>query len=58
MDRFRARIENFIYDSWKVFAYKAGNEVISVNNEASMQVNYAYLLKKHIDFIIYDKKRK
>ena len=58
MDTFRARIENFIYDSWKVFAHKAGNEVISVNNDASMQVNYAYLLKKHIDLIIYDKKEK
>lgn len=58
MDAFRNRIDNFIYDAWKVFAHKAGNEVIPINNEASMRLNYAYLLKKHIDFIIYDKKEK
>lgn len=58
MDAFRTRIENFIYDSWKIFAHKAGNEVIHVNQEISMQLNYAYLLRKHIDLLIYDKREK
>ena len=58
MDAFRNRIENFIYDAWKVFAHKAGNEEILINNAASMQLNFAFLLKQHIDFIIYDKKEK
>lgn len=58
MDTFRSRIDNFIYDSWKVFAHKAGNQLITINSVASMQMNYAYLLKKHLDFIIYDKKEK
>ncbi len=58
MSAFNTRIDNFLYDAWRVFAHKAGNEVFPVNNVVAMQLNFAYLLKKHIDFVLYDKKEK
>ena len=31
---------------WEMFSRKVGNKLISINKEASMQLQYAYLLKQ------------
>lgn len=39
--------------AWEVFSRKAGNGLILINKEASMQLQYAYILKQMIPLIIF-----
>ncbi|HCH1568409.1 hypothetical protein [Vibrio parahaemolyticus] len=39
---------------WNVFAIKVGSGLIPINKEASMQLQYAYLLKQYIPLITFD----
>ena len=49
------RAYNIIDLCWQSFSAKAGYGVIDVNKEASMQLQFAYLLKNSLDLIIYEK---
>lgn len=39
---------------WESFSAKVGGGVIQVNKEASMQLQFAYVLKNSIDLIIHN----
>jgi len=47
------RMRQAITFSWDVFSKKVGNELIPVNKEASMQLQYAYILQQMLPLIIY-----
>ena len=47
------RVKNIIDLCWESFSAKVGGGLINVNKEASMQLNFAYILKNSIDLIIH-----
>lgn len=49
------RIINMVHHSWKIFENKVGYEDIFINKEASMQLNFAYILQQYIPLIIYER---
>ena len=48
------RIENIVTLCWESFSAKVGNGIIAINKEASMQLQFAYLLKNALDLTVYD----
>lgn len=52
------RIRELITLAWEIFSKKVGNEVIIVNKEASMQLQYAYILQQLLPMIIINKNEK
>lgn len=55
MIEFTKRALNLIDLCWQSFSVKVGSGLIEVHKEASMQLQFAYLLKNSIDLIIYEK---
>lgn len=53
-DSFEVRLRHAISVAWKVFARKVGGELIPINKEASMQLQYAYLLKQLLPLILHN----
>ncbi len=53
MEQFLGRINNIINTCWDSFSAKVGGGLIDINKEASMQLNFAYLLKNTIDLAIH-----
>jgi hypothetical protein len=53
-DDFIKRLKFSVLEAWKIFQFKVGNGLININKEASMQLQYAYILQNLIPLIIYD----
>ena len=53
MQDFQNRIRTIINICWESFSAKVGGGLISVNKEASMQLQFAYLLKNTIDLALH-----
>ena len=49
------RVHNIVDQCWSSFSAKVGGELLVLNKEASMQLNFAYLLKNAMDLVIYHK---
>lgn len=58
MDDLVRRINSIINICWESFSAKIGCGLIEINKEASMQLNFAYLLKNTIDLAIHDEDEK
>lgn len=52
-DDFFKRLRMSISEAWEIFQNKVGNCLISINKEASMQLQYAYILQSLVPLIIY-----
>ena len=50
---FKVRLRESISAAWEVFKNKVGNDVLSINKEASMQLQYAYILQQILPLIRY-----
>ena len=50
---FGIRLRNAISLAWAVFMRKAGNDSLPINKEASMQLQYAYILQQILPLIIF-----
>jgi len=53
MESFVNRVKNLVDICWNSFSAKVGAELIDINKEASMQLQFAYLLKNSLDLAIY-----
>ncbi|HDS0931115.1 hypothetical protein ABGT18_24475 [Pseudomonas putida] len=53
-ESFETRLRHAISVAWKVFARKVGGGLIPVNKEASMQLQYAYLLKQLLPLTLHN----
>ena len=53
MEELLERTKNLINVCWDSFSAKVGGGVIAVNKEASMQLQFAYLLKSSVDLIVH-----
>lgn len=53
MEQLLSRVNNIINACWESFSAKVGGGLIDINKEASMQLNFAYLLKNTIDLAIH-----
>jgi hypothetical protein len=53
MINFENRIRKIIDFCWDSFSAKVGGGLIDVNKEASMQLNFAYLLKNTVDLALH-----
>ncbi|MEE3935244.1 hypothetical protein V2I68_06720 [Pseudomonas viridiflava] len=53
-ESFETRLRHAISVAWKVFARKVGGGLIPINKEASMQLQYAYLLKQLLPLILHN----
>jgi hypothetical protein len=53
-DNFVKRLNLSISEAWKIFQFKVGNGLINLSKEASMQLQYAYILQNLIPLIIYN----
>lgn len=53
---FNERMRNVVSAAWQIFARKAGAGLIPVNKEASMQLQYAYILRQLLPLIVYSTK--
>ncbi|MCF6168001.1 hypothetical protein [Lutibacter sp.] len=54
MEELINRVNETINLCWDSFCAKVGGGLINVNKEASMQLNFAYILKNSIDLVIYE----
>jgi len=52
-ETFEDRLRQAVSVAWSIFARKVGGKVISVNKEASMQLQYAYILQQLLPLTIY-----
>lgn len=52
-DDINERAISMIKTAWEIFSRKVGNGLILINKEASMQLQYAYILKHMIPLIIF-----
>lgn len=48
-----SRAINIVISAWEVFSRKVGNGLIPINKEASMQLQYAYILKHMLPLVIF-----
>ena len=48
-----SRVNNVVELCWESFSAKVGNGLISINKEASMQLQFAYLLKNTLDLAVF-----
>lgn len=55
MEQLLKRTYNLINQTWNTFIHQVANGIIEVNKEASMQLNYAYLLRNTLPLIIFEK---
>jgi hypothetical protein len=55
---FAVRLRNAISFAWSIFMKKAGNDLLPINKEASMQLQYAYILKQVLPLIKFSKDEK
>ncbi len=53
MEELIGRIRNIIDLCWESYSAKVGGGLIDINKEASMQLNFAYILKNSIDLAIH-----
>lgn len=53
-ESFEVRLRHAISVAWKVFARKVGGNLVPINKEASMQLQYAYLLKQLLPLILHN----
>ncbi|MCT4582769.1 MAG: hypothetical protein N4A35_15250 [Flavobacteriales bacterium] len=53
MELFIERVRNIIDTCWESFSAKVGGGLISVNKEASMQLQFAYLLKNTMELTLH-----
>lgn len=58
MDNLVKRVNDIIEICWESFSAKIGCGLIQINKEASMQLNFAYLLKNTIDLAIHQEDEK
>lgn len=54
-DSFETRLREAISVAWHVFARKVGGGLIPINKEASMQLQYAYVLKQLLPLTLHHK---
>jgi hypothetical protein len=54
-ETFEDRLRNAISVAWHVFARKVGGGLIPINKEASMQLQYAYILKQLLPLTLHHK---
>lgn len=54
-ETFEGRLRTAISSAWAIFARKVGGGIIPVNKEASMQLQYAYVLQQMLPLIIHAK---
>lgn len=52
---FETRLREAISVAWKVFSRKVGGDLIAINKEASMQLQYAYVLKQLLPLTLHHK---
>lgn len=52
-ESFDERMRNVVSAAWQIFARKVGAGLIPINKEASMQLQYAYILQQLLPLIIY-----
>ena len=50
---FSERMRNVVSAAWLIFSRKVGAGLIPINKEASMQLQYAYILRQLLPLIIY-----
>lgn len=50
---FNERMRNVVSAAWQIFSRKVGAGLIPINKEASMQLQYAYILRQLLPLIIY-----
>lgn len=50
---FSTRLRQSITFAWKVFMRKAGNGLLPINKEASMQLQYAYILQQVLPLVVF-----
>ncbi|GAA4448764.1 hypothetical protein GCM10023189_07100 [Nibrella saemangeumensis] len=55
-ERLPDRIRSAVSLAWSLFAKKVGGRLISINKEASMQLQYAYILQQILSLIVFDEK--
>jgi hypothetical protein len=55
---FIKRLRRAISEAWKIFRFKVGNGIMRINKEASMQLQYAYILQNLIPLIKYNNDEK
>lgn len=58
MDGLIKRVNDIIEICWESFSAKIGCGLIEINKEASMQLNFAYLLKNTVDLAIHHEDEK
>lgn len=58
MDNLVNRVHNIIEICWESFSAKIGCGLIEINKEASMQLNFAYILKNTLDIAIHNEDEK
>lgn len=54
-EEFEDRLRHAISVAWKVFARKVGGGLIHINKEASMQLQFAYILKQLLPLTIHSR---
>ena len=54
-EEFSIRTRRAISLAWSIFMRKVGNNLLPINKEASMQLQYAYILKQLLPLIIFNK---
>ena len=54
-DNFAERMRAAVSISWQIFSRKVGNNLVPINKEASMQLQYAYILKQLLPLITFHK---
>lgn len=55
MGSFEERLRNSISFAWQVFMEKTGSDLLPINKEASMQLQYAYILQQVVPLICFGK---
>lgn len=54
MEQLINRVRNIVDMCWDSFSAKVGSGLITINKEASMQLQFAYLLKNSLDLAVYN----
>lgn len=54
-ENLQQRVRNLISLTWKTFSKKVGSELITINKEASMQLQYSNILNQSTNLIMYNK---
>ena len=57
-ERFSKRMRAAVSLSWEIFSKKVGNKLILINKEASMQLQFAFILQQVIPLITIHKSEK